>query len=162
MQLGYFSKVPGRSFESFGGMLIGHKWPTRRSKPKSHWLRPHRGISQEKLPLYLGFFEFVHNVQNRGKALLCALIELLVIRPRNPIRAFVKQEGCHDSPVFTEARRDRPRGCRPLCPSSDRTHRREPRCNDLPKQREQQQWRRQRPLCRHERRGFPATRLDRL
>jgi transposase-like protein len=26
------------------------------------WLRPHRGISQEKLPLYLGFFEFVHNV----------------------------------------------------------------------------------------------------
>jgi len=25
------------------------------------WLRPHRGISQEKLPLYLGFFEFIHN-----------------------------------------------------------------------------------------------------
>ena len=24
------------------------------------WLRPHRGISQEKLPLYLGFFEFVN------------------------------------------------------------------------------------------------------
>src|SRR6266568_746051 len=34
------------------------------------WLRPHRGISQEKLPLYLGFFEFVHNVRKRGKALL--------------------------------------------------------------------------------------------
>jgi transposase len=30
------------------------------------WLRPHRGISQEKLPLYLGFFEFVHNV-NAGR-----------------------------------------------------------------------------------------------
>jgi transposase-like protein len=42
------------------------------------WLRPHRGISQEKLPLYLGFFEFVHNVRKRGKALLPALIELLV------------------------------------------------------------------------------------
>ena len=42
------------------------------------WLRPHRGISQEKLPLYLGFFEFVHNVRKRGKALLEALIELLV------------------------------------------------------------------------------------
>ena len=42
------------------------------------WLRPHRGISQEKLPLYLGFFEFVHNVRTRGKALLLALIELLV------------------------------------------------------------------------------------
>jgi len=34
------------------------------------WLRPHRGISQEKLPLYLGFFEFVHNTKKRGKALL--------------------------------------------------------------------------------------------
>jgi transposase len=42
------------------------------------WLRPHRGISQEKLPLYLGCFEFVHNVRKRGKALLHALIELLV------------------------------------------------------------------------------------
>jgi len=42
------------------------------------WLRPHRGISQEKLPLYLGFFEFVHNIRRRGKALLKALIGLLV------------------------------------------------------------------------------------
>jgi len=42
------------------------------------WLRPHRGISQEKLPCYLGFFEFVPNVGKRGKALLQSLIELLV------------------------------------------------------------------------------------
>jgi transposase len=42
------------------------------------WLRPHRGISQEQLPLYLSFFEFVHNMRKRGKALLGALIELLV------------------------------------------------------------------------------------
>src|SRR5260370_14590213 len=42
------------------------------------WLRPHRGISQEKLPVYLGFFEFVHYVRKRGKALLPALIVLLV------------------------------------------------------------------------------------
>jgi transposase-like protein len=42
------------------------------------WLRPHRGVSQEKLPLDLGFFEFVHNVRRRGKALLGALIGLLV------------------------------------------------------------------------------------
>jgi len=42
------------------------------------WLRPHRGISHEKLPLSLGFFECVHNVRKRGKALLGALIELLV------------------------------------------------------------------------------------
>jgi transposase len=47
------------------------------------WLRPHRGISQERLPLDLGFFEFVHNVRKRGKALLGALVELLVA-PRNP------------------------------------------------------------------------------
>lgn len=43
------------------------------------WLRPHRGISQEKLPLYLGFFELVHNTRRRGRALLGALLELLLI-----------------------------------------------------------------------------------
>lgn len=48
------------------------------------WLRPHRGISQEKLPLYLGFFEFVHNVRKRGKALLPSLLILLL----NPSYAY--------------------------------------------------------------------------
>ena len=48
------------------------------------WLRPHRGISQEKLPLYLGFFEFVHNIRARGKSLLGSLIGLLITPPRNP------------------------------------------------------------------------------
>ena len=48
------------------------------------WLRPHRGISQAcgtaaRLPLYLGFFEFVHNARRRGKALLGALIAALVV-----------------------------------------------------------------------------------
>ena len=42
------------------------------------WLRPHRGISQENLPLYLGFFEFIHNAKKRGKNLLPALIGLLL------------------------------------------------------------------------------------
>ncbi|MGA9800158.1 MAG: IS1595 family transposase [Terriglobales bacterium] len=42
------------------------------------WLRPHRGISQEKLPNYLGFFQFVHNARKRGKQLLTALIGALV------------------------------------------------------------------------------------
>ena len=42
------------------------------------WLSPHRGISQEKLPWYLGFFEFVHNVHQRGKALLYSLLTILV------------------------------------------------------------------------------------
>lgn len=42
------------------------------------WLRPHRGISQEKLPDYLGFFEYVHNVRKRGKAVLNSLVQLLI------------------------------------------------------------------------------------
>ena len=42
------------------------------------WLRPHRGVSQEKMPLYLGFFEFVHNARCRGKALLGELVAALV------------------------------------------------------------------------------------
>jgi len=42
------------------------------------WLRPHRGISQEKLPIYLGFFEYVHNVRRRGKAVLGSLLGLLL------------------------------------------------------------------------------------
>ena len=48
-------------------------WSLLRSR-----LRPHRGISQEKLPLYLGFFEFVHNIRKRGKVLLHSLVALLV------------------------------------------------------------------------------------
>jgi transposase len=42
------------------------------------WLRPHRGISQDKLPLYLGFFQFVHNARRRGKALLGELVTAVV------------------------------------------------------------------------------------
>lgn len=43
------------------------------------WLRPHRGISQKKLPLYLAFFEFVYNARVRGKGLLDSLVGLLVV-----------------------------------------------------------------------------------
>ena len=42
------------------------------------WLRPHRGISQEKLPLHLVFFRFVHNARRRGRALLGELVAALV------------------------------------------------------------------------------------
>ncbi|HZI19291.1 MAG TPA: IS1595 family transposase [Pyrinomonadaceae bacterium] len=42
------------------------------------WLRPHRGVSQEKLPAYLGFFQIVHNARRRGKALLSTLVAALV------------------------------------------------------------------------------------
>ena len=40
----------------------------------SSWVRPHRGISQEKLPSDLGLFAFVHNVRKRGKTLVSALV----------------------------------------------------------------------------------------
>jgi transposase-like protein len=42
------------------------------------WLRPHRGISQELLPCYLDFFEFISNVRKRGKAVLGSLLTLLL------------------------------------------------------------------------------------
>ena len=42
------------------------------------WLRPHRGISQEQLPWYLAFFEFVHNIRRRGTALLGPLLASLL------------------------------------------------------------------------------------
>lgn len=42
------------------------------------WLRPHRGISQEKLPYYLALFEFVYNLKRRGKGLLNDLVGLLI------------------------------------------------------------------------------------
>ena len=42
------------------------------------WIRPHRGISQENLPIYLGFFEFTHNVRRRGQALLGSLLDALL------------------------------------------------------------------------------------
>ena len=47
------------------------------SLPRS-WLRPHRGISQDKLPLYFGLFQFVHNARRRGNALFSTLVAGLV------------------------------------------------------------------------------------
>ena len=48
-------------------------WSLLRSR-----LRPHRGISQERLPAYVGFFQFVHNARLRGNSLLRSLVEALV------------------------------------------------------------------------------------
>ena len=42
------------------------------------WLRPHRGVSQDKLPFYLGMFEFIHNCRKRGKKLMNSLLECLL------------------------------------------------------------------------------------
>lgn len=49
------------------------------------WLRPHRGLSQQKLPLYLAFFEFVYNLKRRGKHLLSALLAVLLKKTPKPI-----------------------------------------------------------------------------
>ena len=40
-------------------------------------LRPHRGISQRYLPLYIGFFQAMHNIRQRGHSLLNPLLSLL-------------------------------------------------------------------------------------
>lgn len=42
------------------------------------WLRPHRGISQANMPIYLGFFEFMHNIRKRGKAILEDLFQTIL------------------------------------------------------------------------------------
>lgn len=42
------------------------------------WLRPHQGISQQKPPFYQAFFEFVHNVRQRGRALLGFLFDTIL------------------------------------------------------------------------------------
>lgn len=69
----------GDGFHEVHTNTIEGVWSLLRS-----WLRPHRGISQDKLPLYLAFFEFVHNVRQRGKALLSSLL-LALLAPCNPI-----------------------------------------------------------------------------
>ncbi len=43
------------------------------------WLRPHRGLSQEKLPSYLAFFACVHNLRVRGMALLSPLLKIVLM-----------------------------------------------------------------------------------
>jgi len=69
----YARDEDGDGFHEVHTNTIEGFWSLLRS-----WLRPHRGISQEKLPLYLGFFEFIHNARKRGKALLPSLISILV------------------------------------------------------------------------------------
>ncbi len=52
--------------------------------PLRSWLRPHGGISQERLPSSPGFFEFVHNARTTGKTLLGALIGALLASETQP------------------------------------------------------------------------------
>jgi len=69
----YAREADGDGFHEIHVNTMEGFWSLLRS-----WLRPHRGISQEKLPLYLGFFQFVHNARKRGKKLLAALVGALV------------------------------------------------------------------------------------
>lgn len=75
----YARDEDGDGFHEIHVNTIEGLWSLLRS-----WLRPHRGISQDKLPLYLGFFEFVHNERQRGLGLLPALLRVLLAPPRNP------------------------------------------------------------------------------
>jgi len=69
----YARDEDGDGFHEIHVNTIEGVWSLLRS-----WLRPHRGISQEKLPWYLGFFEFVHNARVRGKGLLKSLFAVLL------------------------------------------------------------------------------------
>ena len=69
----YARDEDGDGFHEFHVNTIEGVWSLLRS-----WLRPHRGISQEHLPLYLSFFQFVHNARVRGKNLLPALLGTLL------------------------------------------------------------------------------------
>ena len=70
----YARDEDGDGFHEIHVNTIKGFWSLLRS-----WFRPHRGISQEKLLIYLAFFEFIHNVRKRGKALLSSLIEVLLL-----------------------------------------------------------------------------------
>ena len=52
------------------------------------WLRPHRGISQENMPIYLGFFEFMHNIRKRGKAILEDLFRTILAPDLREVEEF--------------------------------------------------------------------------
>lgn len=69
----YARDEDGDGFHEIHVNTIEGFWSLLRS-----WLRPHRGISQDKLSCYLGFFEFIHNIRRRGKALLHSLLAILV------------------------------------------------------------------------------------
>ena len=56
------------------------------------WLRPHRGISQSKLPFYLGFFEFIHNAKKRGASIMHELMLCLLSLDKRTVEEFLDFE----------------------------------------------------------------------
>jgi transposase len=63
----------GDGFHEIHCNTIEGVWSLMRS-----WLRPHRGVSQEKLPFYIGFFEWIYNLKKRGKQALYETFSLLL------------------------------------------------------------------------------------
>ena len=61
--------------QRLGGLLVA---PAILAAAALRHLAGPEGQRSKKLPLYLGFFEFVHNARQRGKALLGSLVEALV------------------------------------------------------------------------------------
>lgn len=70
----YARDVDGDGFHEVHVNTLEGFWSLLRS-----WLRPHRGISQDKLPWYLGFFQVVHNARIRGKGRLRPLLAVLLV-----------------------------------------------------------------------------------
>lgn len=69
----YARDEDGDGFHEVHCNTIEGVWSLLRS-----WLRPHRGVSQEKLPFYVGFFEYIHNLRCRGKRAVHELFTLLL------------------------------------------------------------------------------------
>jgi hypothetical protein len=77
---GSSGKSDGGGFHEIHVNTMEGSWSLLRS-----WLRPHRGVAQEKPPLYLAFFQFVHKPKKRGKARQTTLVEAIVATSRrNP------------------------------------------------------------------------------
>jgi len=78
-------------------------------------LRPHRGISQDKLPLFPRFFQFARNAHRRSKALLGAfhrrfqLTQANILEPDKSHRANTTQSiwlcrrGCCRDPILSSS-----------------------------------------------------------
>ena len=72
----YARDKDGDGFHEIHVNTIEAFWSLLRS-----WLRPHRCISQEKLPCYLAFFEIIHNIRRRANAFLHASLAILITIP---------------------------------------------------------------------------------
>ena len=57
---------------------VHHETGPQRDSTVRSWLRPQRGISQRWLPLYLGFFQAMHNLRLHAQSLLGPLLSLLL------------------------------------------------------------------------------------